>query len=149
MTNVLVWFLFGSRPREKKCIKQNVIIESGKYKIQSSIRAERKQHSESRVSFKPCFTYQTHAHNLSSIGIWSQNGSQDHWLQILRHNGYIWELRGVHNGYLFTAMLLWRDTMAKAKHFRWYQRFILKVKIPQMQSPPLCLPTGLRNIHHA
>lgn len=84
--------------------------------IQSAMRLEPKQHSDNSLSFTSRCSYQTQAHNLSSIGIWSQNGSQYHWLQILRHNPFIWELSRVYNGYLFTAMFLQRDTVTKAKH---------------------------------
>lgn len=96
---------------------------------------EPKQHSDSSLSFISCCSYQTQAHNLPSIGIWSQNGSQYHWLQILRHNPFIWELSGVYDGYLFTAVFL--------RHSDKREAFILKVKMFETKSPPSCLWTGL------
>lgn len=30
-----------------------------------------------------CSSYQTESHNLASVTVWSENGPQYHWLQIL------------------------------------------------------------------
>lgn len=80
-----------------------------------------------------CLSYQTHTHNLSSIRLWSQNGSQNHRLQILRHNCFIRELSGVYNGYLFTAVFLQTHTVTRAPLIiDGTKRFILGVKMIQM-----------------
>lgn len=54
----------------------------------------------------PCSSYQAESHNLAGVSIWSENGPEYHWLQVLRHNWFVWELSGVHDGYLLAAMFL-------------------------------------------
>lgn len=101
-------------------------------KIQRVMKIELKQHSDNSLSVTLRCSYQTQANNLSSIGIWSQNGSQYHRLQILRHNHFIWELSGVYNGYLFTAMFLQRDTVTKAKYLFWKWKCFKQSRCPRV-----------------
>lgn len=63
------------------------------------------------LQFISCSSYQTQRHNLASVTVWSKNGPHYHWLQVLRHNQFVRELSGIHNGYLLAAMFLQRKAI--------------------------------------